>query len=83
MIPLTDIRSDILPELENRYGEVRSRIESDGKRLFLKFSTEENALCGHAAVSEYVNLRELPIRVISSTEPRSIILISGREDEIL
>ncbi len=81
MISLDDLRSDLLPELESRYGEIHSRVESSGKRLFLKFRTEESALCGLAAINEYIDNVGVPIRAISSTEPRAVILIG--EDEIL
>lgn len=74
---LEDIRSDLLPELESRFGELLSRLE--GNRLLFKFKSEENAICGAVAINSYIENRGIPGSLVSNNG-RSAILIVGPEE---
>ncbi len=75
---VTDIRSDLLPELEIRFGEVPSRVEKN--RIYFNFRTEEHAICGQASIGEYVKSRDIPGRVACDSY-RTVILVIGEVDD--
>ncbi len=75
---ITDIRSDLLPELETRFGEIYSEINKN--KIFFRFRSEENALCGQTAIAEYVKTRKIPGNVTPSSN-KTIILVIREEND--
>ncbi len=75
---ITDIRSDLLPELENRFGEIYSEITNN--KIFFRFRSEENALCGQAAIAEYVKTRRIPGNVINNSDKTITLSVRGNND---
>lgn len=73
---LVDIRSDLLPGLENKFGETFCRIEGRD-RLFFKFSTEEHAICGLVAIREYLSRVGIPGLVIASGARTVTLMMEG------
>lgn len=76
--PIEDLRSDLLPALERKYGEVYCRVSES--RLYFKFKSEECALCGQTAINAYIEKNQIPARTISP-ESRSVILIIGPTED--
>ncbi|HWQ66405.1 MAG TPA: hypothetical protein VN372_06005 [Methanospirillum sp.] len=75
---VTDIRSDLLPELEIRFGEVPSKVEKN--RIYFNFRTEEHAICGQASIGDYIKNRDIPGRVACDSN-RIVTLVIGEMDD--
>jgi len=75
---ITDVQSDLHPELERKFGEIHCRAED--KRLYFRFKTEEHAICGEVAINEYLKSRDIRGRTLNR-ESRTVILFLGDTQE--
>jgi hypothetical protein len=80
MIPVEEIRSDLLPELEQRYGEIFCQVRNH--RLRFIFRTEESAICGQLAINAYIEKTGLPGHTINGENLTVILIIKSPEDNI-
>jgi len=77
----SDIRSDLLPELEARFGEIFCPKIRESPRLLFKFRSEESALCGQTVIQAYIDQRNIPART-APPEDNAVVLIIGQGDDL-
>jgi len=61
---LESLRSDVLFELEQKYGDISSRLGNS--RLMFRLSSEDTALMASADLSEFCDYNRVPVTIKQS-----------------